>query len=107
MAPDHPFPHAVYDCFRVYEFINSNIHKYFKINPKNIFVGGDSAGGALSCALTILAIKKGLRVPKGLHLVYPSLDARKIFYGSRAFILDDLVLWPSLINHAHNSYFTN
>ena len=107
MAPDHPFPSAVYDCLRVYEFVLKSIHKYFKIDPKNIFIGGDSAGGALSCALTILAMKKRLSIPKGLHLVYPSLDVRKVFYGSRKYVLNDLVLWPSLIKFAYDSYFIN
>lgn len=83
LAPKHPYPTAAHDCLRVYQFILKNIHKYYKINPKNIFLGGDSAGGNLSCALTTLVLKNNLHPPKGLHLVYPSLDSRMSFYGSR------------------------
>lgn len=85
------------DCFRVYQFIVNNIGKYFKINPKNIFVGGDSAGGNLSCALTMLALKHKITPPKGLHLVYPSVDSRQVFYGSRKNIFWEPLLWPSLV----------
>jgi acetyl esterase/lipase len=105
LAPGHPFPEPAYDCLRVYKFITENIHRYFNIKPKNIYLGGDSAGGNLACALTTLILKRGLTVPKGLLLAYPNLDARKVFYGSRKFTLNDTLLWPSLIKVAYKNYF--
>ena len=62
---------------------------------------GDSAGGSIACALTALIIKKNLKIPLGMFLVYPNLDSRKIFYGSRKYILDEPLLWPSLIKLAY------
>lgn len=88
LAPQHPFPQAVYDCLRVYQFIVKHIHKYFKINPKNIFIAGDSAGGNLACGLTALILKKCLFPPKGVYLVYPNVDSRRVFYGSRKYMLN-------------------
>ena len=41
------------------------------IEAKTIIVSGDSAGGNLSVALTIECIKKGIRKPDGLFLMYP------------------------------------
>lgn len=35
---------------------------------------GDSAGGNLVAALTILCIKSGVRVPDGILLAYPALN---------------------------------
>jgi acetyl esterase/lipase len=35
---------------------------------------GDSAGGNLAAALTILAIKEQIKVPDGLMMVYPALN---------------------------------
>ena len=75
-----------------------------KITPKNIYIGGDSAGGNLSCSLTAVILKKGLPIPKGLFLVYPYLDARHTFYGSRKWFLTDPALWPSFAKIASKSY---
>jgi hormone-sensitive lipase len=57
MAPDHAFPQAPNDCFQVYKFLTSQLYKYMKIKPVNVFLGGDSAGANLSCAVTTLALK--------------------------------------------------
>ena len=107
LAPKYPFPEALYDCLRVYEFLVNKIHKFFRIRPKNIFVGGDSAGGNLSCGLTLLLLKKNLPLPKGLLLVYPNLDTRRNFYGSRNKILFEPLLWPSMIKLVMKSYLPN
>jgi acetyl esterase len=37
---------------------------------------GDSAGGTMAAALTLLARDRGLTMPKGTLLLYPSLDMR-------------------------------
>lgn len=39
--------------------------------PKKIVIVGDSAGGNLAAALTILAIQRNYRVPDGVILAYP------------------------------------
>jgi acetyl esterase len=80
------------DCLQVYKFLTQEIHKYFKIKLKRIFVGGDSGGGNLSSALTALIIQKKLHLPSSLFLVYPSLDMRKVYYPSRSHALSDLML---------------
>ena len=52
-----------------------------------MYIGGDSAGGNLTCSLTALILKNKLRVPSGLFLVYPLLDATAHFYGSRKYLI--------------------
>jgi acetyl esterase/lipase len=68
-------------------------------------VGGDSAGGNLSCALMALILKNKLLIPKGIFLIYPSLDLRKtIYYPSRQYTLIDPIIWPSLAVLVIDSY---
>jgi len=51
---------------------------------------GDSAGGNLVTALTILCIQSKIRVPDGLFLVYPALNINlKRFTPSFKFALED------------------
>lgn len=104
MPPDHPFPQAPNDCLQVYKFITTQIHKYMKIYPKNIYIGGDSAGGNITCAVTALILKNKLQKPNGLYVIYPSLDLRSIYYPSRKYILNDPLLWPSMIKLFLDSY---
>jgi hormone-sensitive lipase len=61
--PEYKFPVPVLDCLESYIFISTQIHKYFNILPKRIFVLGDSAGGNLACSLTALTLKLNLIKP--------------------------------------------
>jgi hormone-sensitive lipase len=45
------------DCLDAYNFILTQIHKYFNISPRRVFVAGDSAGGNLACGLTGMILK--------------------------------------------------
>ena len=51
LGPEHPFPAAVEDAAAVYRFLLAE-----GIEPSNIAIGGDSAGGGLTFA-TLLALK--------------------------------------------------
>jgi len=41
------------------------------IKPKRVVLVGDSAGGNLVLALTLRCIKRGIRIPDGILVVYP------------------------------------
>jgi hormone-sensitive lipase len=95
--PNNPFPAAPNDCLTVYKFIVNHINKYMNINPKNIYLAGDSAGGNLACSLTGNVIKNNLPIPKGIYAAYPALDLRVRFSPSRIHAISDPLLWPSML----------
>ena len=56
LAPKSKFPDALNDCWQVYHYLVENAEKELGIIPNKIVLVGDSAGGNLAAALTILAI---------------------------------------------------
>lgn len=53
LAPEHPYPAALLDCYTVVEYLATHGENE-KIDTKNIFVSGDSAGGNLTLAVALL-----------------------------------------------------
>ena len=79
--------------WQVYHWLIENARSKLGINPKKIILIGDSAGGNLAAALTIMAINRGYRVPDGLLLAYPALNlSRTNFNPSLLLALDDPIL---------------
>lgn len=71
-APEHPFPAAVEDCAAATRWTFENTER-LGIDPKAIFVGGDSAGGNLAAAMT-LAFRESAERLRGQLLIYPCVD---------------------------------
>jgi acetyl esterase len=67
LAPEHKFPTAVHDCHRALTRVAA------APGVDRIAVGGDSAGGNLAAAVTLLAREHGPRLVHQL-LVYPNTD---------------------------------
>jgi hormone-sensitive lipase len=95
--PLHTFPEPVHDMLTVYRFVTEQLSKYCNINPVNIVLAGDSAGGNLMCSLMGLIIKLNLKMPKGIFLAYPACDLRKIYSPSRIHSFSDAILHPPLL----------
>lgn len=74
LAPEHPFPQALEDSFRVYRDMVENPDVY-GIDPTRIAVAGDSAGGNLAAGVALRARDAGIQLPKAQLLVYPVIDA--------------------------------
>lgn len=73
MAPEHPFPAAIEDAVTALKWIGTQ-RAEFGAADAPIFVGGDSAGGNISAAISILS-RDELKVPiAGQILLYPSVD---------------------------------
>jgi len=78
-APESPFPAAVDDCFSALSFISAAAGS-LKISPKQLAVGGDSAGGNLATVTALLARDAGgaaFSSPLSFQvLIYPAADQR-------------------------------
>jgi acetyl esterase len=75
-APESPFPAAVDDCLSSLKFVSKN-SGLLKINPAQIAVGGDSAGGNLAAAIALLARDAGGPAISFQLLIYPATDQRQ------------------------------
>ncbi len=75
LAPEHPFPAAVDDCFFAARFVFEN-HESLRIDPTRIAVGGDSAGGNLAAVVALLARDAGGPPLACQLLIYPATDQR-------------------------------
>ena len=69
LAPEHPFPAAVEDCYAAWNFLLSS-----GIDPGRIVIAGDSAGGNLAVVTAMRARDEGLPQPAALVLLSPVLD---------------------------------
>ena len=69
-APEHPFPEPFNDCYATLEWAVNNATE-LGIDPKNISVGGDSAGGNLAAAVALRCRDEQLISLASQLLVYP------------------------------------
>ena len=73
LAPEHPFPAPLDDCYAVTKYIADNPHE-FGADASRLAVGGDSAGGNLAAAVTLLARERGGPDIRFQLLIYPATD---------------------------------
>lgn len=75
LAPEHPYPVPVEDCFSGLEWTVKNAAD-LGIDPARILVSGMSAGGGLAAAVALMARDRGGPALIGQLLVCPMLDDR-------------------------------
>lgn len=69
LAPENPFPAAVDDSIIAYQYLMNK-----GIEPKNIILAGDSAGGGLTLAILLRLRELELQMPNKAILVSPWVD---------------------------------
>lgn len=74
LAPEHPYPAAIDDCFLVLNWLLSNANSVGG-DSRRIAIAGDSAGGNLAAAVPLMARDQGLPALRAQVLIYPMLDA--------------------------------
>ena len=74
LAPEDKFPAGLEDCYAVAKAAYSGDFM-LNIRPENITLIGDSAGGNLCAALSLMARDRGEFMPKRQILIYPVTDA--------------------------------
>ncbi len=75
LAPEHPYPTGLEDCYALIEAVHRNAKKY-GIDPNRMAVCGHSAGANLATVLTILASERREFTLKCQILDYPTVDFR-------------------------------
>jgi acetyl esterase/lipase len=74
LAPEHPFPVPLEDCYEALTWLARQAY----VDPARIAVGGASAGGGLAAALAVLARDRGELQLAFQLLSYPMLDDRTV-----------------------------
>ena len=95
LAPKHPFPVPAEDCFAAYRWTLFHAER-LGIDKNNVFLGGDSAGGNLAAAVTLMARDRKYPAPKGVLLIYPVTDRRMITASMKKYT--DTPVWDAKLN---------
>ena len=90
LAPEHPFPAGVEDCYAALRWLHGEASA-FGIDAARIAVGGQSAGGGLAAAVALLARDRGGPPLCFQFLGMPELDHRLDTTSMRTFV--DTPLW--------------
>lgn len=85
LAPEHPYPCALQDCFATLTWVAEHADE-LGVDPDRIGVGGESAGGGLAAALALLARDRQGPPLCFQCLVYPQLDDRLDTVSARSFV---------------------
>lgn len=71
LAPEYKFPAGLEDCYAAAKQIFTD-YKELQLDPERITLMGDSAGGNLAAAVSLLARDRGEFLPKRQILMYPA-----------------------------------
>ena len=99
LAPEHPFPAALDDCYAALEWIHRHAEA-LGIDTAKVAIGGDSAGGGLAACLAQMVHDRGGPPVCFQVLEYPMLDDRTALR-----IGHDAIVWTNASNrYAWESY---
>ena len=70
LAPEHPFPHGLEDCYEVTREIFLDEALFGNVTDEIVLIG-DSAGGNLAAVLSLMARDRGDFQPRTQMLLYP------------------------------------
>ncbi|MDX3076663.1 alpha/beta hydrolase [Streptomyces sp. NPDC088354] len=104
-APEHPFPTPLEDAYASLRWLHDHAAE-LGVDPDRVAVMGDSAGGGMAAALTILARERGGPGIARQILIMPMLDDRTVTpdphiapYALWSYE-DSLTAWPALLGDA-------
>ena len=102
LAPEHPHPAAPEDCFAAVSYVAANPGE-FDIDPARIAIWGDSAGGNLTVAVSMMARDRGGPQIVAQAPVYPTLHDRPT-YPSHTTYADSVGLTSTFMKEAWDAY---
>lgn len=104
-APEHRFPAAHEDVFAAYRWAREHASE-LNADPQRMAVAGESAGGNMAMAISLMARKAGLEQPVHQVLIYPvtstSLDWPSVEENAKAKPLNKAMLPWFLEKYAPN-----
>ncbi len=103
MAPEHRYPAPLDDCLATWSWVRANA-KSLAIDANKMLVGGDSAGGNATAAVTLRLIASNQPVPKALLLLCPWLEMSLDTDSMRTFAPDDGVLDKDIMTFFRDCY---
>lgn len=95
LTPQYAFPTASEDAYAAYKWVVTYAEQ-LKIDTEKIIVAGDSAGGNLAAALTLMTRDRGIQTPCFQILIYPVTDRRMETSSMKEFT--DTPMWNSKMN---------
>ncbi|GAU65807.1 heroin esterase [Streptomyces sp. NBRC 110611] len=85
LAPEHPFPAGLQDCYAALEWTAADADR-LGVDRERIGVGGFSAGGGLAAALALRSRDRQGPPVRCLSLLFPQLDDRLETVSARSFV---------------------
>lgn len=73
LAPEHPYPAGLTDCFDAVRWVHDHADE-LGVDPEQIAVAGDSAGGNLATVCALMDRDKQTNMIKYQALIYPSVN---------------------------------
>lgn len=95
LLPKHRYPVAIEDCYHTYLWVLEHSES-LGIDKDRILFTGDSAGGNIAAAVTVMLKDRNQPLPKGVMLIYPVLDKRMITESMKKYT--DTPIWDSKCN---------
>lgn len=105
LLPKNKYPVPVEDCYCTYQWV-LDYADMLGINQDKIVVAGDSAGGNLAAAVTLMLWDRVRISPLGAVLIYPVID-RRIITGSMKKFTDTPVWDATRTKMFWNAYLGN
>lgn len=79
LAPEHPFPAAIYDSVTAYDYLIG-----LGFSPKNICIVADSAGASLALGLISTLIRRNATLPVAMGLLSPCVTV-EMYHDSQIY----------------------
>lgn len=105
LAPEHPYPAGLEDCYAALRWLAS----LPSVDPTRVAIGGESSGGGMAAALAFIARDRAEVSPALQVLSYPMLDDRAVASeaGARSYRMWDersnRFAWASYLGDADPS----
>lgn len=97
LAPEHPDPAPVDDCYAGLVWTSSHAGE-LGFDPARLVVAGGSAGGGLAAAMALMARDRDGPLLAGQLLIYPMIDDRNDTFSSRQ--MDGIGVWNRASNES-------